>query len=151
MSGVYRRIRGALGIGMAWAAAWAAAQLVLVGGLSIGAGGGLTLAALASTATMGGALGFVNGLVFAGAFSAVNQHKAFDEVSTRQTTALGLGAGALFPAAFIGLAASAGLVVPGLTAAVSLLIGMTLGGTTSYGLLRVARSAAPIIEPMEGL
>jgi len=60
-----------------------------------------------------------------------------------------MAAGALFPAAFIGLVLSAGLALPVLTVAVNLLIGTTLGGTTSYGLIRIARSGASRVEPMD--
>ena len=149
MSDVFRGIRGAVGVGVAWAVSWATALLVWVGGSTLGAGGGLTLASLSFTASTSAALGFVSGLVFSAAFSVLNHGKALHEISTGQTALLGMAAGVLFPAAFIGLAASAGLAFPMLTVAVNLLIGMTLGGTTSYGLIRIARSGASRIEPMD--
>ena len=69
-----RRIRGAIGIGLTWAAAWFAAGIALL--LVVGVG-----AADVPFPLLFGALGFLAGTIFAGVLGTFEGHRRLDQMS----------------------------------------------------------------------
>jgi len=136
-----QRLRGAIGVSVAWALAWAATQMVVLGGAVLLAGVTVPLGGIVSIAISGAAAGFVSGLVFSTVFSIVNRDRTLAELRVGPSTLLGAMAGALFPVAFVVLATTAGAPLSGVVAAATILMGGGLGGVTSFGLVRVATSA----------
>ena len=114
--------------------------MALIGVLNLAIAGGVSLGLLAHSAVSGAIVGFVSGLVFSAAFSAINHDRELADVRLGQSTLVGAGAGLLFPAAFVGLALTAGFGTPWMTALVNMSIGAGLGGSTAHGLVRIARS-----------
>jgi len=138
-----RRIRGAIGTGVAWALAWATVETAVLGATLLLGGLSVPLIAFAARVASGATFGFLSGLVFSTAFSIVNRSKSFEEIRLGQTTLLGAGAGTLFPTAFLAALAVAGIPIPVLAVVVNLLTGAGMGALTSYGLVRIARSGSP--------
>lgn len=111
-----RRTRGALGMGVTWAAAWALAGLVLgvasllLPGLPWGAVFELFDAPLPALALPG----FVGGVLFSGVLGVAGRHRRFEELSLPRFTAWGALGGCLL-SAVPALLAAAGLatVAPG--------------------------------------
>lgn len=87
-----RRIRGAIGMGFAWAAAWGAAGLVprWVFGLNTDA----------PFPIMFGVLGFVAGVAFSGVLMLTEGRRRFDEMSIPRFAAWGALGGLLLSAVF---------------------------------------------------
>ncbi len=76
-----QRIRGALGMGLTWAAAWFGFGTIL--GLVIGliSGGPFQLAPLIANAVLFGVSGFVGGAAFSGVLGIAEGRRTFDEMS----------------------------------------------------------------------
>ena len=87
MSGWLRRIRGAVGMGLTWAAAWFAAGLALL--LIVGPD-----AADVPFPLGFGALGFLSGVAFSGVLGVVEGRRRFDQMSLPRFAAWG-GVGGL--------------------------------------------------------
>lgn len=93
-----RRIRGAIGMGLIWGAAWLGAGLVMM------------LAFLLLTGSTGadvpyplgfGMLGFLAGTTFSGVLSLVEGRRRFDEMSLPRFTGWGAAGGFLLSALFV--------------------------------------------------
>ena len=144
---VFRKLRGAIGVGVAWAFAWSTTQVVVVGGAVLLAGVSVPLVGIISVAVSGAAVSFVSGLVFSTAFSIVNRDRTLADLRVGPSTLLGAMAGAPFPLAFVALATAAGLPLAGMGAVASILTGAALGGVTSFALVRVATSDSSGLGP----
>lgn len=94
-----RRVRGALGMGLAWAVAWFGAGMALL--LVVGPD-----AADVPFPLGFGMLGFFAGVAFSGVLGLVEGRRRFDEMSISRFAAWGAVGGALFAAIFV---AAAGL------------------------------------------
>ena len=141
MGNILRRIRGAVGTGLTWAFAWAAAQVAVLGGFTLLGGASVPLIAVGFSALSGATIGFLSGLAFAVGFGVLNRDKSLADIRLGSTALLGAGAGVIFPVAFGTLLALAGLPGAGVAVAVNLVMGATMGGATAYGLVRIAQSA----------
>ena len=95
-----RRIRGALGVGLAWAAAWFGAGLILL--LVVGVG-----AADVPFPLLFGLLGFLAGIIFSGVLSVIEGHRRLDEMSLPRFAGWGAVGGLLLSGIF-GLAVALG-------------------------------------------
>jgi hypothetical protein len=93
-----RRIRGATGMGLTWAAAWFGAGMVML------------LVLLLATGSTGadvpyplgfGAFGFVAGVTFSGVLSIVEGRRRFDQMSLRRFAGWGAAGGFLLSAIFV--------------------------------------------------
>ena len=84
-----KRIRGAVGLGLSWAVAWAG--IFGIASMIGGEGGGLENL-LANLATFG-ALGFVGGTVFSVVLGIAERRRTFAEMSLRRFAAWGGGRG----------------------------------------------------------
>ena len=133
MSGWFRRIRGAVGLGLAWAFAWFGAGLALALAFPGGADVPFPL--------LWGAFGFVGGVIFSTVLGAIEGHRRFEQLSLGRFAAWG-GVGGLLLYALFGLAAMlAGEPAP-LTHA--LLLGPVFaaaGAGSAAGSLALARRA----------
>lgn len=98
MNGWLRRIRGAIGMGLMWGAAWLGAGLVLM------------LATLLLTGSTGadvpyplgfGALGFLAGTTFSGVLGLVEGRRRFDQMSLPRFTGWGAVGGFLLSTLFV--------------------------------------------------
>lgn len=89
-----RRMRGALGIGLAWGAAWLSAGLVLL--LIVGPD-----AADVPFPLGFGFLGFLAGLAFTGVLAVAERGRGFDELSLPRFTLWGGVGGALLAGTFV--------------------------------------------------
>ena len=90
-----RRIRGAIGLGLTWAAVWSGVGAII--GLASGGGtAGITTAGLAFVlAGTFGALGFVGGAIFSAALGIVAGRRRFDQMSIPRFAAWGAVGGIL--------------------------------------------------------
>jgi hypothetical protein len=95
-----RRIRGAIGMGLTWAAAWFGAGVVLL--LIVGIG-----AADVPFPLGFGLLGFLAGVTFSGVLGIVERRRRFDEMSLPRFALWGGVGGLLFSVIFV-LAAALG-------------------------------------------
>lgn len=97
-----RRIRGAIGMGLAWGAAWFAAGLIMMLGLLITTG---STGADVPYPLGFGALGFLAGVTFSGVVGLVGRRRRFDEMSLPRFVGWGAGGGFLFSVVFVALVA----------------------------------------------
>jgi hypothetical protein len=96
-----RRIRGAIGIGLTWAAAWLVAGLMLL--LVVGAG-----AADVPFPLFFGLLGFLAGATFSGVLGILGRRRRFDQMSLPRFAGWGALGGLLLSGIFVLAAGLAG-------------------------------------------
>lgn len=141
------RIRGAIGIGLTWAAGWAPIGAVTgwVTGVVLGFPLGVVTA---NYAVMFGVLGFVGGTIFSTVLSIAEGRRRFSELSLPRF----VGWGALGGLLLGGLAVAAGLLGPGLTVLDGVIAGTAtlLGAGSAAGTLVIARKAQSRALPTEG-
>jgi peptidoglycan/LPS O-acetylase OafA/YrhL len=92
-----RRIRGATGMGLTWAAAWGVAGMIVMLGFVLRTGSRPD----APFPFMFGVAGFVAGLVFSGVLSLVDGRRRFDQMSLPRVAAWGAAGGFLLAATFV--------------------------------------------------
>lgn len=98
MSTWLRRLRGAIGMGLAWAAVWFGAGIALLFVVGFGA-------ADVPFPLGFGFLGFLAGVTFSGVLGVVERRRRFEEMSLPRFAAWGAVAGVLLSAIFVPLAA----------------------------------------------
>ena len=133
------RIRGAVGMGLTWAAGWAPIGAVL--GLVVGVvlGGVAPGVAVALNAGVFATLGFAGGAIFSTVLRITEGRHRFDELSLPRFAAWGAVGGLLLG----GLAITAGVWGPGLTLLDGIIAGAAtvLGAGSAVGSLALARKA----------
>jgi len=87
-----RRVRGAMGMGFTWGAAWAGAGFVLAVATGFSADAPFPL--------VFGVLGFIAGVVFSTFLSLTEGRRSFDQMSIRRFAAWGAAGGLLLSAVF---------------------------------------------------
>lgn len=92
-----RRLRGALGMGLTWGAAWGVAGNIVMLGLLLKTGSRPD----APFPIMFGAFGFVAGVVFSGVLGLVEGRRRFDQMSLPRFAAWGAIGGLLLAATFV--------------------------------------------------
>ena len=92
-----RRIRGAIGMGLTWAAAWGGAGTIVSLGFLLRTGSRPD----APFPLMLGAAGFVAGLIFSGVLGLVEGRRRFDQMSLPRFAAWGAAGGFLLAATFV--------------------------------------------------
>ena len=92
-----RRIRGAIGMGLTWAAAWGGAGTIVMLGFLLVTGSRPD----APFPLMFGAFGFVAGVIFSGVLGLVEGRRRFDQMSLRRFAAWGAAGGFLLAATFV--------------------------------------------------
>ena len=133
-----QRIRGAIGIGLTWAAGWA--PIGAITGWVTGVFLGFPLGVVAANyAVLFGVLGFIGGTIFSTVLSLAESHRSFDELSLPRFVAWGASGGLLLG----GIAVAAGLLGAGLTVLGAVIIGAStlLGAGSAAGTLVIARPA----------
>lgn len=95
-----RRIRGAIGMGLTWAAAWFGAGMVMLLGLLLTTG---STGADVPYPLGFGALGFVAGVTFSGVLGLAERRRRFDQMSMPRFAAWGAAGGLLFATGFVGI------------------------------------------------
>ncbi len=133
-----QRIRGAVGMGLTWAAAWFGVSMILLSGLVVFgvAPVGVGLAAVAANAVVFAAFGFIGGTIFSTVLGITEGRRRFDEMSLPRFGAWGALGGFLLPALV--------LITPGgLTLTNLVLAGIVtlLGAGSAAGSLALARRA----------
>ena len=133
-----RRIRGAIGMGLTWAAAWFGAGMIMLLGLLLVTG---STGADVPYPLGFGAFGFVAGVTFSGVLGLVEGRRRFDQMSLPRFAGWGAAGGFLLSAIFVLVVALAedpaflsNLVVLGPIFAVA-------GAGSAAGSLALARSA----------
>jgi len=129
MSKWLRRIRGALGMGLAWAMAWFTAGMVLL--LIVG-----PEAADVPFPLGFGLLGFLAGATFSGVLGIVGGRRTFDQMSIPRFAGWGAGGGLLFAVIFV--------LAAGLGGSVLLVLGPVFAlssAASAAGSLALARKA----------
>lgn len=133
-----RRIRGAIGMGLAWAAAWFGAGMIMLLGLLVMTG---STGADVPYPLGFGAFGFLAGVTFSGILGLVESRRRFDQMSLRRFAGWGAAGGFLLSAVFVLVVALAedsaflwDLVVLGPIFAVA-------GASSAAGSLALARRA----------
>ena len=126
-----RRVRGVLGMGVAWAIGGLGVAAVIEGADNVTPGGIAAIHVIDMWPPLLLVAGFVGGLLFGTLLGIVGARRRFEELSLPRFTVLGAVTGLLL----------AGFVVvtggPGLVAAVALASG-TIGGAASLAVARVA-------------
>jgi hypothetical protein len=92
-----RRIRGAVGMGLTWAAAWAGAGTVMMLGFLLFTGSRPD----APFPLVFGVFGFVAGVIFSGVLGLVAGRRRFDQMSLPHFAAWGAAGGFLLSATFV--------------------------------------------------
>ena len=92
-----RRLRGAIGMGLIWAAAWSGAGMIVMLGFLLFTGSRPD----APFPFMFGAAGFVAGLVFSGVLGLIEGRRRFDQMSLPRFAAWGAVGGFLLAATFV--------------------------------------------------
>lgn len=97
-----RRIRGAIGMGLTWAAAWfGAGMVILLGSLLLTGSTGADV-----PYPLGfGAFGFVGGVTFSGVLGLVEGRRRFDQMSIPRFAGWGAAGGFLLSAFFVSIVA----------------------------------------------
>ncbi len=126
-----KRIRGAVGLGLSWAVAWAG--IFGIASMIGGEGGGLEN--LLANLTTFGALGFIGGTVFSGVLGIAERRRTFAEMSLPRFAGWGAVGGLLIGVLIVGGAVFA----PGPGSVVGLLT--LLGAGSAAGSLALARRA----------
>lgn len=140
-----RKIRGALGIASAWAASWAVAETLIIGGLILATGNTLPAGTLGAIALSGAGVGFLSGLAFSAVFGAINRHLTLDDIRVGPTALLGATAGGIVPALISASTIAPGLA-PGVFVLMNLAIGAVMGTATAVGIVWLARLDLTAIE-----
>lgn len=143
-----RRIRGAMGMGLTWAAGWAPVGAVT--GWITGMLLGFPLATVAGNyAAMFAVLGFVGGTIFSTVLRITEGRRTFDELSLPRFTAWGALGGLVLG----GVSVMIGLLGPGLGVLDAVMAGVAtlLGAGSAAGTLAIARKAddRSLLEPGE--
>ena len=135
-----KRIRGAVGTGLTWAAAWSGVGAIL--SLVIGGFVGFY-------ATVFAIMGFVGGAVFSGVLGITEGRRTFDEMSLSRFAVWGAVGGV----AVGGILVSMLFVGGPLTLGSVLIAGVVtlMGAGSAAGSLALARRANPLLESGEGL
>src|SRR5262245_46169741 len=92
-----RRIRGAIGMGLTWAAAWGGAGTLVTLGFLLVTGSRPD----APFPLMLGAAGFVAGVIFSGVLGLVEGRRRFDQLSLPRFAAWGAAGGFLLSSTFV--------------------------------------------------
>ena len=130
-----RRIRGAVGLGLTWAAAWSGVGAIL--GLVVGGGA----ASLVATAGALAVIGFISGAAFSVVLGVAEGRRTFDEMSLPRFAVWGAVSGLLVSLALSLLMASPGGSVVVARVIVMLTVPVLLGAGSAAGTLALARSA----------
>lgn len=93
-----RRIRGAIGMGLTWGAAWFAAGMIILLGFLLTTG---STGADVPYPLGFGALGFVAGVTFSGVLGLVEGRRRFDQISLPRFAGWGGAGGFLFAVVFV--------------------------------------------------
>jgi hypothetical protein len=93
----WRRIRGAIGMGLTWAAAWGGAGTIVMLGFLLVTGSRPD----APFPLMFSAFGFVAGVIFSSVLGLVEGRRRFDQMSLPRFAAWGAAGGFLLSAAFV--------------------------------------------------
>ena len=145
-----KRIRGAVGMGLTWAATWSvvgtllwwAANLLIVGNPSTFIGPfALTVGAL----VIFGEVGFIGGAIFSVVLGIAEGRRRFDQMSLPRFAAWGALAGLLM--SMLALTAGSWQMVPQNLIILSLM--PLMGAGSSAGSLALARRADPLLESGE--
>lgn len=92
-----RRVRGAIGMGLTWAAAWGVAGMITMLGFLLATGSRPD----APFPIMFGAFGFVAGVIFSGVLGLVEGRRRFDQMSLPRFAVWGATGGLLLSATFV--------------------------------------------------
>lgn len=133
-----QRIRGAIGIGLTWAAGWT--PIGAITGAVTAMNLNLALGEVATNyAIMFGVLGFVGGALFSMLLSLADGRRTFEQLSLPRFVLLGAAGGL----ALGGLAVGAGLLGVGATMIGVVIAGAStlLGAASAAGTLAIARAA----------
>ena len=146
MRNLLRKLRGLVGNGIVWAAAWAVGTLIfslvpalLSGALTPSWVFGLVLAKAA-------VVGFGSGAVFSLVLGVAYRNRLLDDIRTVPMGILGTAAGLLIPVALFIASSVAGVSFPPTVVATNLTIAGLLGMGTSLASLRLARDSRPVLS-----
>jgi len=142
-----RRIRGAIGMGLTWATAWAPVG-ALTGWVTATLFGFPLGRVAANYAVMFSVLGFVGGTIFTTVLGLAEGRRRFDQLSLPRFVVWGALGGLLLG----GLAVTAGLLGSGLTLLGAVIAGAStlLGAGSAAGTLVMARAAGDHALPEGG-
>lgn len=133
-----QRLRGAIGIGLTWAAGWA--PIGAITGWLTGMALGFPLSVVTGNyALMFGVLGFIGGSIFSTVLSLAEGRRSFNQLSLPRFVVWGALGGLLLG----GLAVTAGILGSGFTTLGAVIAGVAtlLGAGSAAGTLAIARSA----------
>ena len=142
-----KRLRGAVGMGLTWAAAWsvvgAVAGLVSTAKVAgLGFGAGVMAFGVLFSVVLFGSIGLIGGVAFSVVLGLAERNRSLNEMSLLRFAAWGAVAAALVPL-------TAALMFEGFTLSAVLAIGgwSSLGVASATGSLALARRADRVLEP----
>jgi hypothetical protein len=141
MSGLLRRVRGAIGMGITWALGWAPIGAVAGAALAIVFGPGIPLiSAITVNATVFGLLGLIGGTIFSTVLRLTEGRRTFEELTLPRFTLWGAVGGLVLGGVTVLLGLWGAGNLPGVAA---VLTGITtlLGAGSAAGTLAIARGA----------
>lgn len=144
IKGIFRRIRGAIGNALVWAAGWAAGSLVLSTLSFFVIAPPVSFLPFALVAAVNSAaLGFLGGGAFSVYLGIVGRNKRLEELNA---TRFGLG-GAVVAGAFVPVFTTLLFGVGGLSMPLAATVTMTgmaalMGGVTAFGTIKIAQRGA---------
>ena len=149
-----KRIRGVLGTGLTWAAAWSVVGTIIRSVAAVIAGG--TVAAPSGSLVTGvvvllvtfGVMGFIGGVAFSAVLGIAEGRRRFDQMSLPRFAAWGAGGGLLL--SMLMFTAGSGFQMA-LGELIILGILPLLGAGSAAGSLALARRADPLLESGEGI
>lgn len=140
-----RKIRGALGNGMVWAGAWAVTRVAFLGAAALAFGFTPPWSVWPEVVGSSAMTGFISGVLFSGALVIVNRRRSLSEIRPFRAALIGLAAGTTPPLVQLAAAAALGFALPPSAIALSIGIGLVVGGglgaATAAGSVRLAQSA----------
>ena len=133
-----KRIRGAVGTALLWAAGWSGVGLVFA---LLGLFGTLAPAEYAVFAGVFAVMGFISGAAFSAVLGIAEGRRTFDEMSLPRFAGWGALGGVLLQLVMVGLGQPISVVMIGLSA--------LMASGSAAGSLALARRADPLLEAGE--
>jgi hypothetical protein len=141
MSGLLRRVRGAIGMGITWALGWTPIGALAGATLAVVFGPGIPLFwAMKLNAVVFGVLGLIGGTIFSTVLRLTEGRRTFDELTLPRFTLWGALGGVVLGGVTVALGLWGAGNLPGVAA---MLTGITtvLGAASAAGTLAIARAA----------
>jgi hypothetical protein len=142
----FRRLRGILGLSLAWGIAWIPLGMIVAVAESMAYGRSVDIGRLLANAPRVALIGAVCGFVFSLILAGLERRRTFDNLSAARTAIWGIGAALIIPTLAV-IADPFGFTVQG--AGIGAAVFGILGGVSAAATLAIARRAPPALRDAE--